>query len=333
MKSRSKQMLDKSISAMLAAIEIYNKPHFEYREETFSILLINSWELLFKARILQLEQNKIGSILEYEKRQLQDGSDSQKLYRKKNRSGNYVSIGLFKAVDRLLNEYDDTIPLPVRNNIEALTEIRDNSIHFMNQDFVLRKRVYELSSANTINFLNLVRQWFGRDLSEFNLFLMPIAFVRNCNSADGQVLNSQEQKVIKYIKDLETNTEKDHVDDYAFSLDIELRMKRTSSKKSSNEVNVTNNPDAASIRLDEEDIREKFPWSYAILTKRLSDKFTDFLMNQRFYAIKRELEKNPSLCNSRFLDPGNPKSAKKKFYNPNIIKEFDKHYTKKASTR
>lgn len=333
MKSRSKQMLDKSISAILAAIEIYNKPYVEYREETFSILLINAWELLLKARILQLEQNKIAAILEYERRQLQDGTFSQKLYRKKNRTGNYVSIGLFKAVDRLTNDYEDKIPTVVRNNLEALTEIRDNSIHFMNQDFTLIKRIYELSSANLINYLHLVRQWFGRDLHEYNIYLMPIAFVRNCSSADGQLLNSQEKKIIKYIENLGTTLGDPTSEDYAFSIDVELRMKRTNSSTADNEVKISNDPNVPTVRLDEEDVREKFPWDYAILTKRLSDKFSDFIMNKEFHAIKKDLEKNPSFCNSRYLDPGNPKSAKKKFYNPNIIKEFEKHYTKKLKIR
>ena len=42
-------LIDKSIGSMLSAIEIYNKPDFKYREETFAILAINSWELLLKA--------------------------------------------------------------------------------------------------------------------------------------------------------------------------------------------------------------------------------------------------------------------------------------------
>lgn len=37
MKSKSSELLDKSIAAMISAIEIYNKPDFLYRGETFSI--------------------------------------------------------------------------------------------------------------------------------------------------------------------------------------------------------------------------------------------------------------------------------------------------------
>lgn len=35
-------LIDKSIGSMLPAIEIYNKPDFKYREETFAILAIYS---------------------------------------------------------------------------------------------------------------------------------------------------------------------------------------------------------------------------------------------------------------------------------------------------
>ena len=62
MKSRSKQLLDKAIAATVAAIEIYNKPDFQYREETFSILAINGWELLLKAKWLDENDKKIQSL-------------------------------------------------------------------------------------------------------------------------------------------------------------------------------------------------------------------------------------------------------------------------------
>ena len=87
MKSRARQILDKSIDAIIAAIEVYNKPSFSYREEAFSILTVNAWELLLKARILQLDRNRISAIIEYEHRKKADGKLSDKLYRKKNRAG------------------------------------------------------------------------------------------------------------------------------------------------------------------------------------------------------------------------------------------------------
>jgi hypothetical protein len=41
---------------------------------------------------------------------------------------------------------------------------------------------------------------------------------------------------------------------------------------------------------------------------------------------------DPKYVRPRFLDPDNPKSGKKEFYSPTILAEFDKHYTRKAST-
>jgi hypothetical protein len=40
------------------------------------------------------------------------------------------------------------------------------------------------------------------------------------------------------------------------------------------------------------------------------------------------LETDPIFASERVLDPGNPRSAKKMFFSPNILKEFDKCYTR-----
>ena len=178
MKSRSKTFVDKSVSAMLSAIEVYNKPSFLYREDTFAVLAINAWELLLKARLLQINDNKLASIQVYQSKKNQDGSLSQKKYIKYARTGNPMTIGLLRAYDLLVTEHGDTIDTLVRDNIVALTDIRDNSIHFVNSDVRIAKQVQEIGTASIKNFVTLIRQWFGRDLSEYNFFLMPLAFFR-----------------------------------------------------------------------------------------------------------------------------------------------------------
>jgi len=60
----SKDLLEKSIQAVLSAIEIYNKPDFRYREETFAILMCNSWELLLKAKALLDNSDSMDAIIE-----------------------------------------------------------------------------------------------------------------------------------------------------------------------------------------------------------------------------------------------------------------------------
>ena len=49
----SLRIASKSLDASLSALEIYNKPVFNYREESFSILMVNAFELLFKAKIIK----------------------------------------------------------------------------------------------------------------------------------------------------------------------------------------------------------------------------------------------------------------------------------------
>lgn len=69
-------MLEKSIAAMLSAIEIYNKPDFKYREDTFAVLCINAWELLLKAQVLHLSSNKLNAIYKTEYKTLKSGKKS-----------------------------------------------------------------------------------------------------------------------------------------------------------------------------------------------------------------------------------------------------------------
>lgn len=328
MKSRFRALFDKSIASGLSAIEVYNKPDFAYREETFSVLLVNAWELLLKARIVLLEKNRISAIFEYERRKNADGSQSIKLYRKKNRSGNVVTIGLFKAYDALTQKYRDSIDPLVRENLEALVEIRDNSIHFFNKDLDLKKKVLEIGAASLRNYANLSRRWFGADLSCYNFFIMPLAFVRDFHTAECITLNGEERKVLSYINSRQEQVTEDPASDYALSLEVDFSIKRKS--QGGTEVRLSNNADAIPVRLEEKSVLEKYPWDYGNLSAYLSNRYQDFLQNKDYHNIRKPLEDDPRFCLERLLDPTNQKSSKKRFYNPNIVKEFDEHYRKKS---
>lgn len=325
--SRSKILLEKSIAAMLSAIEIYNKPDFKYREETFSVLAINSWELLLKAKVLHLSFNKISSLFVYEHKVNKDGTKSKKKYRKKNRTGNYHSVSLFQAYDILTGDYGLKIDKSVRANLEALTEIRDNSIHFMNEEFYLSKKVQEIGTASLRNYVNAIREWFGANLDKYNFYLMPLSFFREFPSAHGVVLTAQEKNLIKYLEDTEKEKGSKEIKDYNFSLEMDIKFKK-SKTVSGTSITITKDSEAVAVRLEEEDIRERFPWDYSVLITRLRKRYKDFKKNQNFNKLLNRLKKDPNYCQIRYLDPGNPKSQKKDFYNPNIFKEFDNVYTK-----
>ena len=312
---------------MLAAIEIYNKPAFPYREDAFAILAINAWELLLKARLLQINKNKTSCIQVYEKRQKSDGTFSTKEYVKCARSGNPITIGMFRAHDLLVSEHADTIDPLVRKNLKALTEIRDNCVHFVNTDIRIAKRVQEIGTATLKNFLSLCRQWFGRDLSDYNFYLMPIAFFRVPGQAAAIALTSNEKKFVDLISEWQGESGDDEASDFNFTLAMDIKLKRVASDEQAL-LTVSNDPTAVKITLAEEDIRDRFPWDYAILTAKVSKRYLDFKTNGDYHSIRKTLMKDPRYCDTRYLDPGNPRSAKKDYYSPNILKEFDKHYTK-----
>jgi hypothetical protein len=53
------KFVDKAHAAITSAVEIYNKPSFAYREETFTLLALNAWELLLKAKVLKDGDNDL----------------------------------------------------------------------------------------------------------------------------------------------------------------------------------------------------------------------------------------------------------------------------------
>lgn len=161
MRALCKQMLDKSIAAMLSAIEVYNKPDFKYREEAFIVLAVNSWELLFKAKILKDSRNKLRTLYIY---------DGKKI--RKSRSGNPMTIELLGCMRRL------SIDLLILKNISSLVEIRDTAIHFFHNRS-LKYVIYTLGVAALRNYQRLVKDWFDCSLLEYNFYIMPLAFAHD----------------------------------------------------------------------------------------------------------------------------------------------------------
>ena len=93
-----RSLLDKSVNSMLSAIEIYNKPNFTYREETFAILAINSWELLFKAQLLRANNYNLKSIYVLEPIITKSGVQHKKHTKPKlSRSKNPMTLNLFEV--------------------------------------------------------------------------------------------------------------------------------------------------------------------------------------------------------------------------------------------
>ena len=52
-----RRLIDKSIEAFIMGVEIYNKPTIKYRVEGLSFFLVNAWELMLKAELINREES------------------------------------------------------------------------------------------------------------------------------------------------------------------------------------------------------------------------------------------------------------------------------------
>jgi Protein of unknown function (DUF3644) len=149
-------LLGNSISAMLGAIEIYNKPRFEYRSECFVILLLNSWELLFKA---VLSKNRV------------------RIFEAKVRGKPYFTLGFLSAMDSAKAFFPKSIShRAVSENIGRLLDYRNNAVHFYNENG-FETLIYGLAQTSIVNFRDVVSHVFERDIaSEVNICLLPLSF-------------------------------------------------------------------------------------------------------------------------------------------------------------
>lgn len=322
MKARSKALLDRAIAAMIAAIDVYNKPDFPYRAESFTILALNGWELLLKAKWLADHHNQLSSLYVPEDR----ARDRRKKF-KAGRSGNPFT----HTVDFLAKKFAEAkiFDEKARCNLELLCELRDTSIHFYHRSEALAERVQEVGMATLKNFVRAAQEWFGADLSRFNFYLMPLSFIAPPMEMTAIPLNREEQNFLRYLE-ASRPSEDDPASPYSVAINLEVKFVRSKNVEAA-AVRVTSDPKAPAVRLTEDQIRERYPWDYNELTKRCRARYADFKVDKLYHQIRKKLMQDPRFGHIRHLDPGNPKSNKKPFFSTAILQEMDKHYRKKQA--
>lgn len=149
-----RKLLGNAQAAMIAAIEIYNKPVFKYRDECVVILLLNAWELLLKALL-----SKNGDSVFYKKR----------------RKEAYRTLSWSDAFTKSEKYFPPSIaPLPVKKNLDLLGTYRDNSVHFYNEK-EFGALLYALAQTSIKNFRDLLDAKLSIKLEEqVNWQLLPI---------------------------------------------------------------------------------------------------------------------------------------------------------------
>jgi|YNPBryantNP2012_1023418.scaffolds.fasta_scaffold11245_2 hypothetical protein len=149
-----RHLLHNAKAALLAAIEIYNKPRIEYRDECFVILLLNAWELALKALL---------------------SKNGRSIYYPKKRKEPYRTLSLKDAINRAEGLFPpETPPLPVRRNLEMLSIYRDNAVHFYNATG-FGSIIYALAQTSIVNLKDLFEHAFSVRLAdEITWHLLPL---------------------------------------------------------------------------------------------------------------------------------------------------------------
>jgi hypothetical protein len=139
---------------MMAAIEIYNKPVFQYRDECIVILLLNAWELALKALLSQKKQS---------------------IFYPKKRKQPYRTLSWQDALTKACPYFPPSLPYsPIKRNLDLLGTYRDNAVHFYNaKDFGIV--LYALAQTSIKNFRDFLESAFNLKLeAEINWQLLPL---------------------------------------------------------------------------------------------------------------------------------------------------------------
>src|SRR5258705_3758291 len=269
--ARHTYLVEKATQAAVASIEVYNKPGFKYREETFAILMLNAWELLLKARVLKENRNKLRSIEVWTSRPAKNGK-SNKLVPKKNRAGNTMTLWIIAAAQLVRSYPRNAIDEYAIQNISLLMEIRDNAIHFHNVGRDLHKRIQEIGAAALRNFAFAAKSWFNCDLSEYQFALMPVAFETPAGiiqTVFAEDTKGAAGKVAKLLASQESKFPFEATKPYSVGVEVELKFVRKQAANALQVIFAPNDPNAIPVTFTEEDVFKKYPWDYRQLCNAL----------------------------------------------------------------
>ena len=328
MLSRSKALANTAVDACIAAIEVYNKPDFRHREQAFAILMLNAWELLLKARVLQENNNKLSSIHVRERMLKADGTRGQRLVVKHGRGGNPITIDVTTAISLVKGFSKAGIDDACAENIHLLAEMRNKAVHFMNEDAGLSQRMQEVGTAALRNFMRAVQEWFDTDLSRYNFFLMPLAFhspAEAVQSIAGANYNKETANFLEYLASQEKKYPSDASRQYNVSLQVDFKFVKAKGEGVL-PVKLSTDPEAQKISLTEEQMNAKYPWDYATLMKNFVAKRPSVKRNNSFHAQMEKLKKNPNLCRDRYLNPVKASGTKTTIYSQAMLQELLKVY-------
>ena len=280
--------------ALLAAVELYNKPRAEYREQTVAFLLVNAWEILTKARIIQQSKGKIEAI--YRRKR-----DSRRYER--NSDGDILTIEIRGAMNQ------SGLPEEVKSNINGLIKVRNQAAHLGVLAPELKQSILEFSTASVQNFAKVYAEWFQDSIDA--PYLLPLGFVGTAQTVVSKYPVRQRQ-LLKELSDLASSSDSS-VSGYAIVMQIRVELNRGLS--GGGNIGLTSDPNVPKVSISDDEALKTFPTSYNELVDECRSCYPDFKQNNRFHSVMKNVHQDPTCTYERKLDPTTDKSSKKRFYN------------------
>lgn len=231
------KLIDKSNEAFLLAIELFNKPTISYRVEGFSFFICNAWELLLKARIVEL-----------------DGLKS--IYYKDDLNR---TLSLNSCIKKIFTNDKD----PLRENLERIIELRNIATHYVIEEY---EQIYApLFQAAVINYCDKLRNFFDLDITNkisanFLMLSMKVSPI-DPQEIQARYPESVSEKLIDLLSQIE-NASREIADDH-FAISIHHDFCLTKDRKNATaEIAVTKEADKAAFFINNpKDGQKDYPHS------------------------------------------------------------------------
>ena len=228
-----------------------------------------------------------------------------------------------------------------------LSEYRNNSTHYFESE--LDPIIFMLLSKATLNFNAFLEKYFHREIADNeNLIILPIGFKLPFEPVEYLNKKTTDRISNNFMQDVLQSIKKLNDEGVSESIVVGFSMFVNSVKNISNadiiaaidpanydavaitkEYRLTDNPKVPAIRIDEAElIKQKYPYSYDELKKRIKEKLPDIKFNTQFYNYLKLIKENKDWYMVRLLNPLNPKSLKTGFYSKRAIEKLLELYTK-----
>lgn len=206
------KLKEKSFEQFLLAIEIYNRPSLKNKIEVFSILLICSWELLLKAKLIK-DSDNIDSIFDKE--------------------------GKTKKISKLISTIFKDKDNAIRCNLNEIIEIRNNSIHLFIENF--RSEISRYFQSAIINYIDFYEQFFDKiPLRNETKGMFSIVIDQN-DLNDVFFLGDKNENIKKLILETENKLHQyENCENYRVMVDINYSVYKTKDKDADIYVKYTN---------------------------------------------------------------------------------------------